>query len=207
MLQTILIGRVDTTQWDPAWLWTAPIVDASTAATLTLGFLGLLGIRRQFQIGLRPLITYDRLTVTASTRHVASIDDHDAIVVTLTNTGLGPAVITNVRYNLRLADSGVVFESAVAQELREFLSTVGMHDRDDYVVTAFGRGATIGRDSTRLVGEFPSPFLRRVEDLVLTIDFQGLLGDRYTKRIECVPPGQKPRHREHPTRRASADGQ
>lgn len=187
-IQGILVENRETRHWTPEWLWQQAVVDSGTSAALLIGLLGLLSVRAQFQLGLRPFLRYENKSLTSMERYVSAKDDSEAVLVRIQNVGLGPAIIRGITFELEFSN-GIAGSSRLSfEELVDELSLHQLVNGKDYLLVNFGVGAAIGKGDDALVGEFPKPFQNIVSTLIMDIAFEGLLGGKpVDRRVNCIP--------------------
>ena len=170
----------------PHFLWKKRLLDRGTSATLLIGILGLIVLRKQIELGLRPFVKYERRTKTAKERFLTSDDDSDTVIVTLQNAGMGPAIIKGVEYYAQIAKHAAL-EKYKRNALLRDLTALGLVDGRDFLLIGFSAGTALTKESTTFLGEFPTGFQETVDRLELVFEFAGLYGNTFSKRIICLP--------------------
>jgi hypothetical protein len=162
-----------------------PWLDPRAAVTLFVGLLALAVGRAQFALGIRPYLSYSNLNPTPD----EAKEGKKYLSVVVRNEGTGAAIIHQVTYHLRL--KGAAYEAIVGHEsLVQRLAEAQLKEDVDYRLPRFGKGATIGKDKEREVFrllKMLSGELQSVEALDMSIQYRGLLGDLYEKRVFCIP--------------------
>lgn len=162
-----------------AWL------DSRAAVTLFMGLLALAVGRAQFALGIRPYLSYSNLNPTPD----ETKEGKKHLSVVIRNEGTGAAIIHEVMYHIKL--QGAAYEQIVGHEaLVQRLADAQLKEDVDYKLPRFGPGATIGKDKEREVFrllKMLSGELLAVEALDMVIQYRGLLGDLYEKRVFCIP--------------------
>lgn len=170
------------------WFWTLTILDTNNAFTLLVAVLGFVTVRQQFAFGTRPLLTYTTQQNEESDRGLKLLLPDDGFwTVMLGNDGAGPAVIRSVDYELSATGDPDGDMPSSYQDVLSRLQRQGILVGRDYVLTNYGKGATIGPGRHVLIFEMSKSAADKIKRLDLIVRFQGRLGDSYVKMIHCIP--------------------
>lgn len=127
-------------------------------------------------------------------------DDAGAWVTRIGNAGLGPAIVTRVRYELGIGgmEEPMVFDTC-PKMLEHLDAMLGVKDDRDYTLDNLTPGAHIGAHADMSFAAVAMPTAHRLHLLTVTLTCRSVLTPfRVTKVIHCVPP----RMPVDPTRRA-----
>ncbi|HJT35096.1 MAG TPA: hypothetical protein VJ783_23920 [Pirellulales bacterium] len=176
------------------WLLHVPWLDARAAITALVAMLGLAIARHNLALGLRPYLSYANIAPKAD-------DKPPKFVVLIRNEGTGPAVIADMRYELRF--EGDDFESILEHEtvVNRIKERCGLVEGLEYKLHKFSVGATIGKDKERIMLEVNNDAIDRllaVRHFLIKVRYKGLLGDLYEKTVECLRPDDYRRPRSLP---------
>jgi hypothetical protein len=168
-------------------IWRLKILDVNNAITALVALLGLVSIRQQLLIGIRPILSYTGKVLRPDEWSLISPKPEDfAWRVTLRNVGMGPAIIRSVRYSVSTSD-GVTNSLESHDDLIARLDTAGLTRRLEYEVQHVSAGAAIGSTESIVLFEGLQSVSRTIRSLDVCISFSGMLGEAFEKDVYCVP--------------------
>jgi len=173
----------------PKWSALGARVDARIVATMLMGALSLVYVRRQFALGMRPIIDY-RSWQSADSEFglIDKGDGQKVFVVQIVNVGSGPLIVTSTAYRALFGNDSMPDYSGFG-DVRRVLIQRGLQFGREVLVINLGEGTALESRGERIVFEMllsaaASSQIRRFD---VCIEFEGLLGDLYRKEMFYVP--------------------
>ena len=202
--EATLVGSHHKDGWWPDAFGTHPWLEVPSATSILVGALGLVAVRSQFRLGLRPMLVHSVLRASDAKDVTIDAELDDVRLVCLRNNGLGPAVIHSVHYLITstreqipgvtmhtpdpLQPSPVSRHAVDYQGLVAALEVLHLAHNKDLRIGRLGKGATIGRDGELPLMELGPEVWDRMSQLTFWIIYRGVLGPAYRKQAMIVPP-------------------
>lgn len=169
------------------WPWLSTLIEYefisnSGICTLLSASLAALVVRRQLIINLRPNLSYSSLPAQPS---IIAKQKGRTWVVTLTNVGLGPAILECIFYKVSgtaLSDGFVPHADAwgiLKSRFREY---------DDFALLRYSPGTAIPASKSVILFECSLSKLEpEISDLDIVVWYRGAMGALYAKRVQAFP--------------------
>lgn len=163
------------------------IIDINSSITLLVGLLGLWVVRHQLSMGFRPYLGYTSFHSKTSNFSLPNDANEELWVVTIINEGTGLAIINRCSYRMSLKGEQPQDYEYTYCEMIEQLEKKNFIQGRDYILVQISKGASLGPHSEQRVFEMPIDKAMEFSAIDIKIDFEGLMGDRFTKEIFCIP--------------------
>jgi hypothetical protein len=188
LAQAFIRQNVHTASWVAPYLWRLHILDTSIAATLAIGLITLRLAREQFVRGSRPYLVYS-IDSPKKADDSLLLDETDAVIlVSLINFGPGLAIITKANASLTFRAPTERYDRVNLVHLEKLLRDRGLQAGSDYSLRYVDHGFSLGGGGSReAILEMTDSFISRVARLDLELVFESPLGERYEKRLFCIP--------------------
>lgn len=162
------------------------ILDTNTAASLFVTLIGAILVRHQFALGIRPAVNYTSANVTKN-YPVTSNTPCELWQVVLHNAGSGTAILNSIRFRIGIdgIDRGEYSKSH--KEVVEALAEIGLVRDQDYSLANVSAGSTLAPRESRTLFEIKASKLQLIKQLDASIQFKGVLGDKYGRELFLIP--------------------
>ncbi|WP_276366224.1 hypothetical protein [Chryseolinea sp. H1M3-3] len=164
------------------------MLDTESSASLFVTLLGALVVRHQFVLGLRPRIGYKTMYATKE----LGPDSKEFCAtwqVRIRNAGQGTAIINRSAFELETSPPKSNSSLHVLREVVKELAKSGLVRHKDYWLENITDGFTLPPKEECIVFEIKSEHVSKIKRLNMLLYFQGLLGDKYYRKILFIPPG------------------
>lgn len=170
-----------------AWLWRLHLFTVQTALTTLVAVCSLLLVRRQFVMGTRPY-----LTITSGRRRDSETglpEGADKLwwQANLRNVGPGMALIKSSRYLVVLAGAPDEPAEVDAAQLRIMLAQGGSISRQHFTISHLSAGTAFAPAQCFVMFEADAQCLAQLIRLDLSLEYEGILGDLFTREISLIP--------------------
>jgi len=171
----------------PARLLSIQILDNKSAATLLVGLISVAFINRQVTLAYRPVFNYrSQQTSTSTFALPKSQDNGNFWAVSLQNVSSGPAIAVKSSYRAVFGVDGPGEYGPYDDVIRK-LTAGGLTNGQTFVIRPISRGWCLAAKDECIIFEAALPSALGLHSLDIKIEFQGLLGDEYTKEVFCIP--------------------
>jgi hypothetical protein len=170
-----------------------------SAITFLVGIFTLLAVRAQLRLGVRPLLSYSSLPI-GELAEPSGTRTPERTKVTVSNNGLGPAVLESVSY-LALRDlppghvpperppaAAVDYDTLVDQ--LETARPDRFEQGTDFVMPRISIHGSLGPSTEYSLGEFSPALLSAIGGMAVWITYRGVLGPAYVKCIWVRAPAR-----------------
>ncbi len=188
ILYSILQQNSEFFNFVPTRYLSLKILDTASAASLFVTLLGALLVRHQFVLGLLPRIGYK----TMSTTKQCGPDGKnlcDIWQVRIRNSGQGTAIINHSEFELETSPAKSDSSLLVLREVASELEKSGLLRGQDYWLENISNGFTLAPKEDCIVFEIKIEHITKIKRLDMLLHFQGLLGDKYYRKIFFIPRG------------------
>lgn len=162
------------------------ILDTNTAASLFVTLIGAILVRHQFALGIRPAVNYTSATITKNYPVTSSVPC-ELWQVVLHNAGSGTAIFNSIRFRISVDAIYRGEYSKSHKEVVKALAEIGLVRDQDYSLANISRGSTLAPRESRAIFELKASKLHLIKQLDASIQFQGLLGDKYGRELFLIP--------------------
>ncbi|OGS05387.1 MAG: hypothetical protein A3G41_00660 [Elusimicrobia bacterium RIFCSPLOWO2_12_FULL_59_9] len=172
----------------PSWLWATEILSPNVAASLLIGIISLGWAQAQFAASVKPFLTYSCLFHNAPVTALESASKK-IFRVTIQNPGMGLAIVHNMTYRIGVAPNRARSDAPKLEycdAIKELESHKFKYGKD-FVLGQMSFGAVIAPKDSLVVAEFPLEMAQSLPQCDIEIEFEGILGDIYSKEIYCIP--------------------
>ena len=97
------------------------------------------------------------------------------------------AIVLSSAYRIALSENELDKPYVNYWKVEQKLQEMGFQREQDYWLTYFSPGWTIGADATERIFEMDATLVARIFAIDIRITYAGLLGDKYEKHIYCIP--------------------
>jgi len=178
-LQPIMIANIN--------IWKIKILDSNTATVLLVGLLTIFFIRKQLAYGLRPYLDYRCQQIGSSVYALDQFQKEKIFWSTsLSNVGLGLAIIKKAYYRVSF-EKNIIGKYNTSLEVIDSMKKKGIVIGHDFDIIFFSEGWSLGSKEERRIFEIVMSKSIDIFCLDIKLEFEGILGDRYTKEIYCIP--------------------
>jgi hypothetical protein len=157
-------------------------IGVDKTATILTAFISLLYARKNFAMGVCPVLAFDYRVRDDSEMGIKGRVFH----VKIRNAGSGLAVISEVQYFL-VAAEGQSLETSNPTEVIKFLEGFQYQRLTTYDILVLRPGACLASKEEKSFFETSPQDVRKLMRFDVRISFLGILGDEYIKWIFCVP--------------------
>jgi hypothetical protein len=162
-------------------------IDLDKIITITVTLIGLIITRNSIAHGMRPYLVYECKITDKSDfnlkkfKHILSIQ--------IKNVGSGVARIRSIKYRMSF-DLTLELPSKYQSDFDNIIKTLEikhLKNRKDYALLEMTNGYALPSKEEKTL--FEIPLGRSLENTAfdIKIEFEGFLGDRYSKEIYCIP--------------------
>jgi hypothetical protein len=187
-LYSILQANAGLCSFIPARFLALKILDTASASSLFVTLLGALLVRQQFVIGLRPRIGYKTMHTIKQFSSEAK-DTCSIWQVRIRNSGQGTAIVNGCEFKLEIYPAKSSSCGLVFRELISEMGKSGLLRGQDYWLENITSGFTLSPKEDCIVFEIKTEHIQKVKRLDMLLHFQGLLGDKYYRKIFFIPRG------------------
>lgn len=165
---------------------TLKILDTNTAASLFVTLIGAILVRHQFAPGLRPRLTYGSSHTTKN--HPETIDESCEVwQVVLHNAGSGSAIFNSIRFRIGIDAINLADYSKSHKDIVQELADIGLIRDHYYWLVNISKGSTLSPKEDWPIFEIKASKIHLIKQLDATVQFQGLLGDKYNRELFLIP--------------------
>jgi hypothetical protein len=193
LVLTIFVGVIFITQLVYAFGFTLSFytldvtqlpLGADKTATILIAFVSLLYARRNFAMGVRPILAFD-YQVRDNSEMGLQLQGR-VFRAKIRNAGSGIAIVSDVRYFL-VADDQKSLETSNPTEVIKFLEGLAFRRLSTYDILVLRPGACLAPKEEKAFFETSPQDIKKILRFDVRVSFLGILGDEYIKWIFCAP--------------------
>jgi hypothetical protein len=158
-------------------------IGVDKTATILTAFISLLYARKNFAMGVCPVLAFDYRVRDDSEMGIKG----RVFQVKIRNAGSGLAVVSDVQYFLVAAEDQKSLETSNPTEVIKFLECFEYKRLTTYDILVLRPGACLASKEEKTFFETSPQEVRKLKRFDVRISFLGILGDEYIKWIFCVP--------------------
>jgi hypothetical protein len=157
------------------------LLDLKSAITILFTVAGLILVRKHFVLGLMPRIIYEARKHDKEKTWLLNSNE-SVWAVKIKNVGLGPAIMLSISFRLKVDGEYMGYQKFI-EELR----LKGLCLERDFYLSNITLGYTIPSKDEACIFEVVINKTIDLKCLDVKMEFKGLLGEKYSKVVYCIP--------------------